>query len=1217
MLIYDVVEEVPANTVNSGSRLQLVEYTPTDEEVANILYDSSSFDNSDRTSPQASPGGTRGTGSVPTSTGGTGSTGVIPPTSTGGTGAVPGTRTVTVNGVTYTINTLGTTEQSDDTIVIDGVTYNANSYIKQKEEEAEQQQLLNNGAADGSTGEKSGPSNPTPEETKKVEVVEPCIQKKDETGSTGGNTSTGGTGGTPNVPDDTTPIAPRIIKKGSYGTFKSSTKNKNAPLIFIVGGASVPIGANPGISPEDNPKNKDKKEGYMWTGYQGTGYNDLSEFNIYNCLTSTTSKNGWAECEKILNEQKIKPSKYILVLYSAGVSGGHDGVLTVRKADKWDQIHLSGPPFRKAFGIDRKKFDKYLNTVKVAGKEKVYYWCVGLGNAEAADEVSWKKELIDALPKSNVDTTVGDHFIQIQVVSQSIKNNTPVEEGKKAEVIVTEPVKTEKICEDLTKVEAKKKANEGPEGGAEVVTEARETSDGQQKPADPKPPAKAENPVFPGKLNHRFYLTPTPEGTPTTLQDMLKAPWSNRFFAWRPESGPGFGDKSNESLISTPDGKPLVSGMIPYWPPLGSEETNGPAGKKGKWIQMPSLYGSWKNLTSSVKPTSVFEILMVLNAQDVGHYNKKIGYLFEAGNELHMSIMPSSLIHNLGKGPAIGTSLNPDAPPVQVTDKKGNVKSKPAKDSSWALVPQWDSYFARHCLEKVGYTVFESIENINAYHLGVIKRKKTTGLVNTPGQQKWKIDDLISAGTKDGIFKPSKVWIENLNSQETIASGGDMVIFVADYHFTKDGKLTEAGEKLVNFILNDSGWTMATISTVSHHSSESSKCHIEVLPYMDRSGRLITIGGNITPQKSDPTLPPKSTIAIRDLNFAEMAGIDNGNWVNGSVIITSTKGTPLQEQRLSFNLDSQFYKFPCTLNYIVQLDRDPTLNARLYNVIRDILTDDEPPPPPPPPSKFVFNEKTIDLNGKTKEYIEGTLILDRDIKKPENGECIGELVDLGSRVGIWGGIKAKIKAHWNAMSAKNPMYSNCEIGGLGSMRPLFESTYTKSTIRICGSKHGIGIAHDLTHYFPNLKPVPATLPGLQNGPALFQSTQWKADFRVWLSANKLSGGVAWKPQPDGDSDEPHHIEAPDARMPEFLYGCRQQLAKQFGLDYKRITSTNQLVYLYENFCGIAANKYAWENGFNTPRRGAYLEPGNFEYLAQKEAKAKGIPHVPWKKPIKK
>ncbi len=1215
MLIYDVVEEIPANNVNSGSRLQLVEYTPTDEEVANILYDTSSFDNSDRNSPPASTGGTRGTGAVAT-TGGTASTGgtSTTPVSTGGTGAIPQTRTVTVNGVTYTINTLGTPEESDDSIVIDGVTYAANSYINRKEEEARQQQLLNNGAADGSTGEKSGPTNPTPEETKKVEVVEPCIQKTDESGSTGGNASTGGAGGTggnTNKPDDTTPIAPRIVKRGKQGTFKSSIKNKNAPLIFVVGGVAVK-----NVSPGDTDS---KKEGYMWTGTgtSKTGYNDLQDFNIYNCFTSNSSKNGWSECEKILNEQKIKPSKYILVLYSGGVSGGHNGVLTVKKADTWDQIHISGPPLgHPTYGTDEKGFKKYLDTINKAGKDKVYYWVVGTGADEGATRTDWKKQIIDSLPPSNVNTSVLNHYQQVEDVSQGIKKNNPIEAGTKAEVIVTEPAKPQPICDDLTKVEAKKKANEGPQGGAEVVTEARETSDGQQKPADPKPPPKTENPVFPGKLNHRFYLTPTPEGTPTTLQDMLKAPWSNRFFAWRPESGPGFGDKSNESLISTPDGKPLVSGMIPYWPPLGSEETNGPAGKKGKWIQMPSLYGSWSSLTSSEKPISVFEILMVLNAQDVGHYNKKIGYLFEAGNELHMTIMPSSLIHNLGKGPAIGTSINPDAAPIQTTDKKGNVKSTPAKDSSWALIPQWDSYFARHCLEKVGYTVFESIENINSYHLGVIKRKKTTGLVNTPGQQKWKIDDLVSAGTKDGIFKPSKIWTENLNSQETIASSGDMAIFVADYHFTKDGKLTEAGEKLVNYIISDSGWTMATISTVSHHSSESSKCHIEVLPYMDRSGKLITIGGNITPQKSDPTLPPKSTIAIRELNFAEMAGIDNGNWVNGSVIITSVKGIPLQEQRLSFNMDSQFYKFPCTLNYIVQLDSDSTLNARLYNIIGGILTDDEPPPPPPAPSKFVFNEKTIDLNGKSKEYIDGTLVLDKDIRKPANGECIGELVDLGSKVGIWGGIKARIKAHWNAMSAKNPMYSNCEIGGLGSMRPLFDSTYTKSTIRICGSKHGIGIAHDLTHYFPNLKPVAATLSGLKNGPALFQSTQWKADFRVWLAANKLTGGVAWS-LPDGDKEEPHHIEAPDPRMPEFLYGCRQQLAKQFGLDYKKITSTSQLVYLYENFCGVAANKYAWENGFNTPRKGAYKPPGNFEYIAQKEAKAKGIAHVPWKKPIQK
>jgi hypothetical protein len=787
------------------------------------------------------------------------------------------------------------------------------------------------------------------------------------------------------------------------------------------------------------------------------------------------------------------------------------------------------------------------------------------------------------------------------VVSQSIKNNNPVEEGKKAEVVVTEPVKTEPICDDLTKLDAKKKANEGPQGGAENVTEERATSDGQQKEADPKAPKKTEEPSYSGKLNHRFYLRPTPDGIPTTLQDMTKEPWSKRYFAWRPESAPGYGDKKNETLVTTPEGKPLISGMIPYWPPVSSEEeTKGPQGKKGKWLQSPAIKGEWKSLQGD-PAKSVWEIPMILNVQDVGHFNKSIGYLFEAGNELHMAIMPDSIVFAAKNSSiAIGTGTNTDVPPI--TDAKGKTKSP--TDSSWALWPQWDSYFARHCLEKVGYTIFESIENINSYHLGVIKRKKATGLINTPGTQKWKIDDLVNAGTKDGIFKPSKVWTENQASEETINQSGDMAIFVADYHFTKDGALTDAGKKLTDHILTKTNWQMATISAVSHHSSENAKCHIEILPYMDANGNLKTIGGNTTPKKADPSLPAKSTIAIKDINFAEFAGIDNGNWVNGSVIITNVKSVPKQEQRETKNLSSKFYKFTNTQNYIFKIDSDPDISPSLYKVLSPILSDKTPPVPPEPPPKPVGGP-----TGKAA-YDAGTVILNSRIGKPAEGFCTGTLSDLGSATGIWGGLLQKLTAYWNSKSAQNPMYANAVIGSLGSSRSLWESAYTKSSSRVCGSKHGIGMAFDLRHTFPALKPIAALGVGLGDGPALFGCKPWMADMAAWQRSNKLTGGADWN-----DSKEPHHIEATDGRMPEFLYGCRNQLMNEFKIDYKSVIKQNPtLVKVFEEFCGVEANRTAWRYGFNTPRDGAYKRPNfDMEPRAYEAAKKAGIIHIPWVK----
>jgi hypothetical protein len=1197
MLIYDVIEEVPASTVNSGSRLQLIEYTPTDEEVADILYDTSSYDNSDRNSPRASTGGTRGTGSVPTTTGGAGSTGgTTPPTSTGGTSTIPQTRTVTVNGVTYTISTKETESEADDEIVIDGKVYNANSYINQKEEEAKQEQLLNNGSADGSTGEKVDSSNPNSAQSNNKEVVEPCIEKQEDGSSGGGGVmgATGGTDGTPNTQEDTTPIAPRVEKRGKNGTFKSSIKNKNAPLIFVVGGVDVN-----GISPGDVDS---KKEGYMWTG-TGTakkGYNDLQEFNIYNCFTSLTSKNGWAECEKVLKEQKITPSKYILVLYSGGVAGGHSGVLTVKTADEWDQIHISGPPLgHPTYGTNEKGFNKYIDTINKAGKDRVYYWAVGTGDAEAATRTDWKKKIIDSLPKSNVNTTVANHYEQIETVSQSIKSNNLVEPGTKSEVVVTEPVKTQKVCDDLTKVTAKKKANEGPEGGAENVTEARETSDGESKPADPKAPPKNEEPTHSGKFNHRFYQYPIDNNTkPTTLEEMLdpRKPWYKRYWAWRSSDLPGYGLEGNESLIASADGTPLVTSMIPYWPPPANEGI--PEGKKQIIKPKPTVMGSWKNLKSSYnKISSVFDIPIILNSPDSGVVNGKIGYLFEQGNELHMTISSAKNVHNIGKGATIGLGVN--------------TNSENKNDANWGKWSRWDGYFAKHCLENSGFNTQPDIENVNKYHENLIKSGK---IANYPGNKKWKSDELLSAMQHGSTIKPSKLWFNHLNEEELLNNTADCAIFVVDYHIDKKGFLTEAGKKLVSHIIDKLKWKMATISTVSYHNLSDNDTKVHVLPYLDNAGNIITISGQVNANKPDGSMASNSTISVKKQTLYDIAKINGDSWLNGSIFITNVKKTPKDSFRDGDNLNTKLYDSAIINSYFQLVEKkDAMVVSSLYDNIKDILTKaPEPPVVESPPisgnqakdaaaGNLPFNlrgankyklcqpcEKN-DIGGPLKNYRTG-----------QNYYTIGgDFPNIGGEAGVWGSVLTKFQTY---MIGKGiPELSGATVKSLGAFTSAWRGTYTMGDDRACGSYHSAGLAQDMTINLPNLLPekIPEGSKKDFANPRLAKSVTFNKVVIEFCNANnfkwggtffsndiseiiKLPNGTAAPANLIKDTSEHHHFEANSVSLKNFFSGYRNDLKIKYNVDYTTINSTT-LLDAYELALGPQANYLAWTQGFSVFR----------------------------------
>lgn len=188
-------------------------------------------------------------------------------------------------------------------------------------------------------------------------------------------------------------ISPQLNIRGKYGTFRSSKKSKNAPLIFILGGLTWPntkaTDAQIGNGKNDSRYPGDKKEGvdgYMWV----YGFKDLHDFNIFNCFTHKDGKNGWDECTSILTNNSIVPEKKILIAFSAGVNMIHEGLLDKAPANTWNIIHLIG-------GTDgaMKRSKSILDTPNV----QIYYiQSKGIETASEGASVAVKKEIASKLP---------------------------------------------------------------------------------------------------------------------------------------------------------------------------------------------------------------------------------------------------------------------------------------------------------------------------------------------------------------------------------------------------------------------------------------------------------------------------------------------------------------------------------------------------------------------------------------------------------------------------------------------------------------------------------------------------------------------------------------------------------------------------------------------------------------------------------------------------
>ena len=807
------------------------------------------------------------------------------------------------------------------------------------------------------------------------------------------------------------PKEPRIDKIFTYGSFKSSIKDLNAPLIFLVGGVGVPTNPKtPVVFPGEYMWGTDNKDA---PGY-GKGFSKCADFNVYNLtkvalvkgvsqtLPDTSAlKNGAAECKTILSNNNIQPSKHILVAFSKGCEVYGDVISEFGDGyNKWDLILIGG-----VYSKDKNGKDTILRSVpKIADDltkypDKVYYFTSekdGTG-VPATDKLKASAKsghfITSAIKNHSALPNEMANFIldKVKVNNTAQSSNPPItgstdgtgsgaggaggtdggaggtdggaggtdggaggtdggaggaggtnEGGGGGQDGGTpggtegtsgtsgeNPVTSGNDCGDLTKLDAKKKADNAPEGAPDNVAGA-----------DPLPPPKNAAPVSSdSKYNHRNYLIPLKDNQPMSLADMVKKEnkYHKRYWAWRPDEGRGFGDKKFENVVTSDTGISLISGLVPYWPP---PKTNGEIDPE------PTVKGIWRNLIEGQKPIESFlDIPILLNAYDVGVYNNNIEYVFEAGNELHMTIIDGSYAVNKGSKIAIGTAVNTD-----IVDKNN-------KDSSWRNWPKWSGIWVEHCLKNSGYSLNSSALqiNIDLYHEKILEKNK---LLNYPGNKEWKWKELKSAGMQDTVFKPSKIWLspENLNSDELIKDTGEIAILIPDFHFTKQGQITPKGEKLLEQLIK-LNWKLAVISAVKHHTVQSNQLYAEVLVFLNKFGNMITIGGNTTPKGADSSVSQGHHIAVKDITLKDFAQISNDTWVNGAIFISNVKSAP--DGHREGGLDSKIYVSSIFKDYYERIDKEPgKLTSRMYDTLQPYMSL-KPAAPAPATPEMSIRETTI------------------------------------------------------------------------------------------------------------------------------------------------------------------------------------------------------------------------------------------------------------------
>lgn len=640
---------------------------------------------------------------------------------------------------------------------------------------------------------------------------------------------------------------------------------------------------------------------------------------------------------------------------------------------------MNGGAIKKAIAaVNAKDYEGAANAIKDGPKTSKGVVMEGLRKRRNAEYEMFKEGMPSSQPTAQ--NTSGP--------SETVTSEVVEENGTNAQVATAS-----NDCNDLQKEDAKLKSNESPEGAKE-----------EEVTKDPLPPPKDETPIsIDGKYNHRFYILPTKENKPLPLADMVsdKKKYAKRCWAWRTDEGSGYGYKENEYKLTTTDGKSLVSGLVPYWPAYSGSLEPGSGSFDIDKLEKPKVNGSWKQLLEGQKQIQSFlDVPILLNAYDVGVYNDNIGYVFEAGNELHMTILEKVFLTNKGSQIGIGNAVN-----TTITDKKN-------QDSSWREWPKWSGIWVSHCLKNSGYSLYADINvNINTYHEKVLSAGK---LINYPGNKEWKWKDLKAAGMQDLVFKPSKIWYDtvNLNSDELLKDSGDIAIFIVDYHIKKDGTLTERGQKLLDKIIS-LNWKLGVVSAVKSHTAQSNQLYAEVLVYLDKTGKMVTFGGNTTPRGAD-SIPGGGPyhIAIKETNFKDFAILAGDNWINGAVFISNVKSAP--EGHRVGGLDSKIYTTDIFKDYYKRVDNEKgKLTGRMYNFLLPYI-DQKPAAPAPKPA-----EKTLEETNFTPSPLTNAG------NDPGSGEqLMGSVKELIAK-----GLLRKMETYKNSTSEAGQAYPGLLTGG--------------------------------------------------------------------------------------------------------------------------------------------------------------------------------------------
>jgi hypothetical protein len=196
---------------------------------------------------------------------------------------------------------------------------------------------------------------------------------------------------------------------------------KDAPLIFIVGGLTMPI-INGNVPPNFYPG--DKKEnilGYMWN-WKNNGFDRLNNYILYNCFTHENTNNAFDEFIVWLSDKNIN-KKINVVCFSAGCTSvfKKNGIIDKYNNITWDKILIAGGYFSSS------KNSSYVvnNICKLSktNKNNMFYFTLGSPNKASEGATKFNKEkIINCLPKQNIFYTSGNHGDHVKWTSTFFLN---------------------------------------------------------------------------------------------------------------------------------------------------------------------------------------------------------------------------------------------------------------------------------------------------------------------------------------------------------------------------------------------------------------------------------------------------------------------------------------------------------------------------------------------------------------------------------------------------------------------------------------------------------------------------------------------------------------------------------------------------------------------------------------------------------------------------